>query len=90
MSVLNYLSYSNLELYEYLDLVKATKVLLKINNFRLLSYLHIYIYFAARCKSAPEMLKLAQSWDRADIAASQIFVYGQDWTVRELFFHHHL
>lgn len=33
------------------------------------------------------MLKLAQSWDRADIAASQIFVYGQDWTVRDLFYH---
>ncbi|KAI8499346.1 Transient receptor putative cation channel sub M member 3, partial [Branchiostoma belcheri] len=34
--------------------------------------------------SAPEQLNLALTWDRVDIARSQIFVYGQKWPVGSL------
>lgn len=34
--------------------------------------------------SAPDMLSLALSWNRIDIATSQIFVYGQQWPILSL------
>nr|CAB3267283.1 transient receptor potential cation channel subfamily M member 1-like [Phallusia mammillata] len=38
----------------------------------------------AQCKSAPDMLNLAMTWNRIDIATSQIFVYGRQWPVMSL------
>ncbi|XP_039270713.2 transient receptor potential cation channel subfamily M member 1-like isoform X2 [Styela clava] len=38
----------------------------------------------ARRTSAPDMLSLALTWNRIDIATSQIFVYGQHWPVLSL------
>lgn len=32
--------------------------------------------------SAPDQLSLALAWNRVDIARSQIFIYGQQWPVR--------
>uniref|UniRef100_A0A672Z5Q3 Transient receptor potential cation channel, subfamily M, member 3 n=1 Tax=Sphaeramia orbicularis TaxID=375764 RepID=A0A672Z5Q3_9TELE len=34
--------------------------------------------------SAPDQLSLALAWNRVDIARSQIFIYGQQWPVRNI------
>ena len=38
---------------------------------------------AGQNATAPEQLSLALTWNRADIARSHIFVYGQEWPVSE-------
>ena len=35
--------------------------------------------------NAPDQLNLALTWNRADIARSHIFVYGQEWPVSQLY-----
>uniref|UniRef100_A0A3B4EHB9 Transient receptor potential cation channel, subfamily M, member 3 n=1 Tax=Pygocentrus nattereri TaxID=42514 RepID=A0A3B4EHB9_PYGNA len=37
--------------------------------------------------SAPDQLSLALAWNRVDIARSQIFIYGQQWPVRNHYTH---
>lgn len=40
--------------------------------------LHCHVGHA---RSAPDQLHLAMTWNRADLARSHIFVYGQEWPV---------
>lgn len=44
--------------------------------------------FRAQHLSASEQLSLALTWNRVDIARSEIFVYGQEWPPGKFLFEH--
>jgi len=41
----------------------------------------LYVSDVGQNLNAPDQLSLALTWNRADIARSHIFVYGQEWPV---------
>ena len=41
----------------------------------------VYVVDVGQNLNAPDQLNLALTWNRADIARSHIFVYGQEWPV---------
>ena len=50
----------------------------------------MYLIGAGQNLNPPDQLNLALTWNRADIARSHIFVYGQEWPVCFITFNIHI